>query len=1032
MGEVYLGRDPRLDRLVAIKLLRADFDDPELRSRFEEEAKHAAKLTHPNIVTIYEYGEHDGRPFIAMEYIPGHSLAEIIREQHPVALARRLRYVEELCAGLAHAHKAHIVHRDVKPANLMVTTAGTLKVLDFGIAKLHGSQRTQKGMLVGTVNYMSPEQVNGLTVDHRSDIFAVGAVLYELLTYEQAFKGDLTAAMYAIAHKEPEPLVHRCPGLDPALADIVGRCLAKDPARRYPELASLKRDLARVRRTLDEDEVDAPETLAPLADVEKTLVIRRGAPPGAPGPATDSARQGPETRRALATALAEGEAALGRGQFESAIRHAEQALTLDTGNVSARDLLERSNESRRAAEVAGLVARAREALVRDDLATARTVLNDGRSRFAGSDTLRRVADEVEARAAELRRLEQALGEAEQVLARKDFSQARQLADTAMRIRPNDSGLRRLRERIEREEGAHRAWVRHELDAVDTLVAKSSWDEARTRLEQVRTAAPTAEGLSEQLTRIERGQEAARLAERDAAAATAAGHLEAGRFEAAISALEGLTPPATDPALVDLLARAREGLARAREEDARRRAEEAQRREEEARQRALDGKLDEAERLVAQARFERGAMLAIEVLAERPDDERAAALRRASEEGQSLHLAATAAIESADEQARLGDWEQAIAVLTPYVDRHAGAADALVRVRRGQARAERREQRLAAMAAWRDRAIGVATDRRVVGGAAALVLVSAVGLWLWSGGVSGLGTPSPESTVATADPSPPPSDPTGATTGVSAATSAPAAGTAGPSAAPNRPSPEPSGEPSGSPGARPPATSASTTRPPARSAADQTRPDPSSTRGSSARDPAPPPTTPPRSSGTETSPGRSPTATPRDTAPVDRPPAATRAEPTRAEERPAENTSRPARPATTPPADEPAEPAPAPESVQRQADETAIRGVLMAFGSAYESQNVGQMQALWPSMSDNVANVYRRAFQGVRSVGWAYENMDIRIDEQKGVVMCRVLVTRVELRSRDPQTESRPYRFSLQKGTNGRWQLTNVEFLGGGR
>ena len=145
MGEVFLARDDRLDRLVAIKLLRDGFDDEELRGRFEEEARNVAKLTHPNIVTIYEYGAHDGRPYIAMEYVAGHSLADLIRGKMPLPLARRVRLIEELCSGLSHAHKAHLVHRDVKPANLMVTTSGMLKVLDFGIAKLRGSDRTQKG-----------------------------------------------------------------------------------------------------------------------------------------------------------------------------------------------------------------------------------------------------------------------------------------------------------------------------------------------------------------------------------------------------------------------------------------------------------------------------------------------------------------------------------------------------------------------------------------------------------------------------------------------------------------------------------------------------------------------------------------------------------------------------------------------------------------------------------------------------------------------------------------------------------------------
>jgi serine/threonine-protein kinase len=273
MGQVYLARDPDLDRPVAIKLLREGFDNADLRARFEEEARHAARLAHPNIVTIYEFGTHEGRPFIVMEFIPGHSLAEIIRDRHPVPLARRLQLGEELCAGLAHAHRARLVHRDVKPANLMVTTSGVLKVLDFGIAKLHGVDRTQEGVLVGTVNYMSPEQVQGLPVDHRSDVFSVGAVLYELFTCEQAFSGSITTAMFAIVHREPAPMVDRCPGLTPALAGIVSRCLAKHPGRRYQDLSLVKRDLERIRHELEALGDDGRSAKAAPVDIEKTAVL---------------------------------------------------------------------------------------------------------------------------------------------------------------------------------------------------------------------------------------------------------------------------------------------------------------------------------------------------------------------------------------------------------------------------------------------------------------------------------------------------------------------------------------------------------------------------------------------------------------------------------------------------------------------------------------------------------------------------------------------------------------------------------------
>ena len=194
MGDVYLARDPALDRAVAIKFLREGFDNQEMRERFEREARAAGRLSHPNIVTIYEFGVFDGRPFIAMEFVRGEPLSKLIRRREAIPLVRKLEMMEGLCSGLAHAHKTGMVHRDIKPANLMVDNdGGPLKILDFGIVRMAGSGLTSHGVLVGTINYMSPEQITGRgTIDLRSDVFAVGAVLHEVFTYQRAFPGEMT------------------------------------------------------------------------------------------------------------------------------------------------------------------------------------------------------------------------------------------------------------------------------------------------------------------------------------------------------------------------------------------------------------------------------------------------------------------------------------------------------------------------------------------------------------------------------------------------------------------------------------------------------------------------------------------------------------------------------------------------------------------------------------------------------------------------------------------------------------------------
>ena len=244
MGTLYLALDPLIDRLVAVKLLRVDTE--EIRSRFLREARAGGRLQHKNIVSFYDVGVHDDQPFIAMEYIKGETLAEVISRKATLSLERKLKLIEELCDGLGYAHDAGLIHRDIKPANLMVTEgAGELKILDFGIARVTDlTGLTQTGGILGTINYMSPEQAQGRPLDHRSDIFAVGAVLYEILTYRRAFAGrDLRDVLQFT----PVPVAQLAPSLDPVLGDIVERALIPEPENRYQHLRELAKRLTDVR-----------------------------------------------------------------------------------------------------------------------------------------------------------------------------------------------------------------------------------------------------------------------------------------------------------------------------------------------------------------------------------------------------------------------------------------------------------------------------------------------------------------------------------------------------------------------------------------------------------------------------------------------------------------------------------------------------------------------------------------------------------------------------------------------------------------
>jgi eukaryotic-like serine/threonine-protein kinase len=247
MGEVYRAHDPRLKREVAIKVLPQVFAaDRERLRRFEQEARAAAALNHPNIVSVHDMGTADGSPYIVSELLEGQNLREVLR-QGTVPARKALDYAIQAARGLAAAHDVGVVHRDLKPENLFITKDGRLKILDFGLAKLtrpggggSGSSTaeavpgTEAGRVFGTVGYMSPEQVRGLSADHRSDIFSFGAILYELFSGKRAFSGDSPAdTMSAILHQDPPELTRATPPVHPVVDRTIRHCLEKNPIERF-------------------------------------------------------------------------------------------------------------------------------------------------------------------------------------------------------------------------------------------------------------------------------------------------------------------------------------------------------------------------------------------------------------------------------------------------------------------------------------------------------------------------------------------------------------------------------------------------------------------------------------------------------------------------------------------------------------------------------------------------------------------------------------------------------------------------------
>ncbi len=428
MGVLYLAFDPAIDRPVAVKVLRAHTE--ELYHRFTREARSAGRLQHPNIVTVYDVGEHDGQPFIAMEYIAGQTLAQVITEGSALSLTRKLELVEELCDGLAYAHRAGIVHRDIKPSNLMINPDGLLKILDFGIARVADSGHTQAGAMIGTPNYMSPEQVRGQGIDLRSDVFAVGLVFYELLSYHQAFPGDSPfTVVQQILTDQAIPLGSLLPGLSTGIVRIVDRALEKAPERRYQDLDLMRKDIGRARDSLSG---------ASLEDTAIITLPHKQEDPAGPASHPGSSKSSRRTplREELARRRAEqieehlrhAENSLAAGQLEEALQAAEQAVFLDADSQRTMDCLDRVRAAIDARQV------------REWLDQAKTELGAGALTSAESFVARVV--ELDPGSEDARQLGSAIGEARQ---RKERE--------AERLRQFQALLARAKEALDKNEPA---------------------------------------------------------------------------------------------------------------------------------------------------------------------------------------------------------------------------------------------------------------------------------------------------------------------------------------------------------------------------------------------------------------------------------------------------------------------------------------------------------------------------------------------------------------------------------------------------
>jgi serine/threonine-protein kinase len=406
MGVVYRAFDPLLQRVVAVKLIGSIEANDELRERFFREARAAGQLTHKNIITIYDLGEFEGQPFLAMEFLEGQDLQQRMAAHIEMSLMRKLELAIEICEGLDYAHSHGVIHRDVKPANIFITTSGTAKILDFGLARLITSELTNSNMMMGTLNYMAPEQVRGERADHRSDIFSTGVLLYEVLGGRKAFEGDsFGATLYKILQEVPEPLRNIDATLPVQLIAVVERALEKGRDDRYQQMGEMLRDLNAYRQllmvtnspafgqpilpsdaatiaampatplpVLASSGVGRPQTPATAAPAPVTPEVERPSrrhavlgiavaataivvalavwmnrgEPAAPPPAATTATSNTSaaaTQQEIASRLEEASKALQAGDEATAQKHADAVLAISPGNAEAQRLRDRARQT---------------------------------------------------------------------------------------------------------------------------------------------------------------------------------------------------------------------------------------------------------------------------------------------------------------------------------------------------------------------------------------------------------------------------------------------------------------------------------------------------------------------------------------------------------------------------------------------------------------------------------------------------------------------------------------------------------------
>ena len=440
MGTVFRGNDPRIGRAVAIKVLTAAAEDPDLLIRFYREAKYTGSLHHQNIVTVYELGHQDGVPYLVMEYLEGLTLEAMIGSGRPMPVAEKLGIILQVCSGLTYAHRQGLIHRDIKPANIMILPDGTAKIVDFGIALLGGSQLTRTGHVVGSLNYMSPEQLSGnVEVDVRTDVYSAGVVLFQLLTGRLPFDGGSTAATLRMIVQDPPPPLGKylqdCPE---ELEGILQKAMVKDREERYASPEDFAIDLARVHhhymtRTVGDTLQAAGEALRRrdfAGARQQVLLVLRGAPHNVEASELlKQIKQGQEQaqrEQQMLTWQMKAEEAFRKNHLEEALQCVEQGMRLDPGNATFVGLRDAIMEAQsRMGNYREALKRAEAALRAGDLEAAKQSVEDAQAIFPDDPGARTLAGQI------ITKLEQKLREQRAVEKQREFARSLNAAEKGM-------------------------------------------------------------------------------------------------------------------------------------------------------------------------------------------------------------------------------------------------------------------------------------------------------------------------------------------------------------------------------------------------------------------------------------------------------------------------------------------------------------------------------------------------------------------------------------------------------------------------